>query len=364
MFAIPLPFVIALLLVILLIRVLSQGEVNLRPVAGFIGVCILLVTLVGVRWSVDLQIVRFLQPIIAALLPSIAWLCFSSLGQSALNRKWPHFLPAAVILVLLATWQRWHPPIDLLLPVLYFAYGTSLIHRSYGESNGFDGMRLSDVANARRAALSAGWLLLFSGAVDLMIAADFLLYQGSHAASIIGIANVITLPPLAYAIAVLGWSVPRAQSSNQTWVDGQDEQPSDYQTAPTAQDDARIIAAIETIMRDKHLFRDPDLTLNRLSRKLAIPSRQISGAVNRTLGRNISQVVNEYRIREAQHLLLETDRSITAVMFDSGFYTKSNFNREFVRVTGMTPSNYRRSAGRSNADYSAGMALVKNPLTR
>uniref|UniRef100_UPI002897E263 helix-turn-helix domain-containing protein n=1 Tax=Rhizobium rhizoryzae TaxID=451876 RepID=UPI002897E263 len=71
--------------------------------------------------------------------------------------------------------------------------------------------------------------------------------------------------------------------------------------------------------------------------------------VNRTLGQNISQVVNGYRIGEAQHLLSETDRSITAIMFDSGFYTKSNFNREFTRITGMTPSDYRRSAGRSNA---------------
>ncbi|MDR9804204.1 helix-turn-helix domain-containing protein [Rhizobium hidalgonense] len=364
MLAIPLPFVIALLLVILLIRILAQREANLRPVAGFISVCILLVTLVGLRWSVDLRMVRFLQPVVAALLPSTAWLSFSKLGQSPSKRRWLHFFPAAVIVVLSATWERWHPPIDLLLPVLYFAYGTSLIHRSYGESNGFEWTRLSDVANARRAALSAGWLLLFSGAVDLVIAADFLLYQGSHAVSIVGIANVITLPFLAYAIAVLGWSVPQTQSSNQTWVDGQDEQPSNHETASAGQDDARIITAIETIMRDKHLFRDPDLTLNRLSRKLGIPSRQISGAVNRTLGRNISQVVNEYRIREAQHLLSETDRSITAVMFDCGFYTKSNFNREFVRVTGMTPSDHRRSAGRSNAGYSAGMALVKNPLTR
>lgn len=349
MFAIPLPFVIALLLAILLIRVLAQREANLRSVAGFISVCILLVILVGLRWSVDLRMVRFLQPVVAALLPSTAWLCFSNLGQAPSNGRWLHFLPAAGILILSATWQRWHPPIDLLLPVLYFSYGTSLIHRSYGAFNGFEKTRLSDIPNARRAALSAGWLLLFSGAVDLMIAADFLFYQGNHAVSIIGIANIMMLPLLAYAIAVLGWSVPQSQSSEQTWVDGQDEQSPDAETVPEAQDDTRIVGAIETIMRDKHLFRDPDLTLNRLSRKLGIPSRQISGAVNRTLGQNISQVVNGYRIGEAQHLLSETDRSITAIMFDSGFYTKSNFNREFTRITGMTPSDYRRSAGRSNA---------------
>lgn len=346
MLAIPLPFVVALLLLILLIRILAQREANLRPVAGFIGVCILLVTLVGLRWSVDLRVVRFLQPVAAALLPSMAWLCFSNLGQSPSNRKWLHFLPAAAILFLSATWQRWHPPIDLLLPVLYFAYGTSLIHRSYVESDGFEKTRLSDIAKARKAAWSAGWLLLFSGAVDLMIATDFLFYQGRHTVSIIGIANVIMLPLLAYAIAILGSSVPKTQSLSQNWVE---EQRSSSEQVLATQDEARIIDAIETIMRDKRLFRDPDLTLSRLSRKLGIPSRQISNAVNRVLGQNISQVVNEYRIAEAQHLLSETDRSITAVMFDSGFYTKSNFNREFVRITGMTPSDYRRSADRLKA---------------
>jgi len=30
-------------------------------------------------------------------------------------------------------------------------------------------------------------------------------------------------------------------------------------------------------------------------------------------------------------------------MLDSGFMTKSNFNREFLRVMGMTPSAWRRA---------------------
>ena len=34
---------------------------------------------------------------------------------------------------------------------------------------------------------------------------------------------------------------------------------------------------------------------------------------------------------------------VTSVMFESGFQIKSNFNREFLRVTGMSPSEYRRA---------------------
>lgn len=84
------------------------------------------------------------------------------------------------------------------------------------------------------------------------------------------------------------------------------------------------------------------------------PSRHISMAINRTQGRNVSQIVNEYRIREAKCLLKETDLPITAVMFECGFQTKSNFNREFIRVTGVTPSDYRRlSASHTEIDCSS-----------
>ena len=110
---------------------------------------------------------------------------------------------------------------------------------------------------------------------------------------------------------------------------------------------------VDTVMRSTKLYRDPDLTLNRLSRRLGIPSRRISIAINRTLGRNVPQVVNEYRVGEAVRLLIETDLSITTVMFECGFQTKSNFNREFTRVTGTTPSDYRRS-GELHADEHGG----------
>ncbi|QPO13779.1 helix-turn-helix transcriptional regulator [Thalassospira sp. A40-3] len=107
-----------------------------------------------------------------------------------------------------------------------------------------------------------------------------------------------------------------------------------------AEDDA-ILAAIDDVMRAQHLYRDPDLTLDRLARRVVIPARQISGAINRRFGRNVSQVVNEYRVAEAQMLLRTTDKPVTEIMFDCGFQTKSNFNREFGRVTGMGPRAYR-----------------------
>ncbi|MEQ5778311.1 helix-turn-helix transcriptional regulator [Thalassospira sp. NFXS8] len=94
-------------------------------------------------------------------------------------------------------------------------------------------------------------------------------------------------------------------------------------------------------MQTRKLYRDPALTLDRLSRRAIIPARDISLAINRFYGRNISCIINEYRIAEATQLLADTDKTVTDIQFDCGFQTKSNFNREFRRVTGMSPRDYR-----------------------
>jgi len=52
--------------------------------------------------------------------------------------------------------------------------------------------------------------------------------------------------------------------------------------------------------------------------------------------------LNDQRIREAQVLLRENiEMPIIDVMQNSGFSSKSNFNKEFLRVTGMSPSAFR-----------------------
>ncbi|SKA08688.1 helix-turn-helix domain-containing protein [Consotaella salsifontis] len=345
--AIPLPFVISLLLAILLVRMLVQGHATRQPAVIFLAACTLLMTTVGLRWTFDLDFIRFLQPIVASLLPPIAWLCFSHLRRPATAPRAVHLLPVGLVALLSALWHHWQSPIDLVLALLYFGYGFALIRQARAGPDSLEAARLSDAACARRASLAAGWLIAGSGVIDLLIAADFNVYQGSHAASIVGIANLLTLPLVAYTIVLIGGSVPdegddgspRAVVASEIERDAANE-------APTAsEDDHQVIQALDAIMRDKQLFRDPDLTLTRLSRRLGVPARAVSGAVNRVLGRNVSQAVNDYRIKEASRLLLETDLAITAIMFECGFQTKSNFNREFARMTGTTPSGYRRSGG-------------------
>ena len=108
------------------------------------------------------------------------------------------------------------------------------------------------------------------------------------------------------------------------------------------EEDSAVAASVDALMREKHLYRDVDLNLGRIARKLNLPARRVSLAINRIHGMSVSQYVNNHRIEEASRLLTSTDEPVTRIMFDAGFLTKSNFNREFLRVTGLSPTAWRQ----------------------
>ncbi|ABC29773.1 AraC-type DNA-binding domain-containing protein [Hahella chejuensis KCTC 2396] len=362
--AVPLPFVIALLLAILLFQLIRQNEPSLRPAIIFTAACTLMVIIGGLRWTFDVRFIRFLQPVMASMLPAIAWYCFTGAEASSRIKFWLHLAPVGVVTVLSFTWAYWFPPIDLLLAGLYFVYGVALIRMASRGPDALPVIRFSETLQALKATKIAGCTLIISAVSDVLIAGDFDFYQGAHAATIVAVVQLLLLPVIVYGVVTFGRSIPEGEGGAisptgesapvmpENVADNLIEsipQPemepvtSQEASSESGADDQQIIQHIDQIMRQQQLFRDPDLNLNRLARRAGIPSRQISGAINRVYGRNVSQVVNEYRIEEAKRLLQETDLPVTSLLFEAGFQTKSNFNREFQRVAGMTPSDYRRS---------------------
>lgn len=330
--AIPLPFVFALVLAILLARLIAQRDRQLTPAIIFVAACTVLSVLTGLRWSYNFTGLPLMRLGFAALVPPLAWFCFARLTESWTSRRlWLGLLPLLAVALLGLVLTRW---LDVLLASLFLGYGAALVRMALRGPDDFGVVRLGDVKGTQKAALVVGGVMICDGVIDLLIGGDFRFYDGAHAATMVAAANAVALPVAAYIVVAVGGSVAVPQS-----VPDEGEKP-----ALSTQDDARILDAVAALMREKQPFRDPDLTLNRLARQAGIPARQISAAINRVQGRSVSQMVNEYRIAEARRLLRETDLAVTQVMLESGFQTKSNFNREFLRATGMTPSDWRKTA--------------------
>lgn len=59
-------------------------------------------------------------------------------------------------------------------------------------------------------------------------------------------------------------------------------------------------------------------------------------------GKTFPEFRNELRIGRASRLLSEEDRSITEIAYQCGFANLSNFNRQFLRLKGRSPREYRQ----------------------
>ncbi|PIO97427.1 helix-turn-helix domain-containing protein [Pleomorphomonas carboxyditropha] len=334
--SIPLPFVVSLVLCLILTRMIRHG-------AGKFGLFPLLVaafavqaTLAGLSWNVGWHPARLVQPVIAALLPALSFVAFDRLRHHERAKTlWPHLMPAVLVAALVAFWRA---PIDVVLFAIDLGYGVALLAMARLGPDMLAAVRFSDERTAHRALVAIAVLLIVSAFVDAAVSVDLFLGDGQRVRLLLTAASVLWLAVAGYAATVADDSRPDADARPL------DEGPP-AAAPPAVDEDAAVVGRIRELMTERHLYRDPDLTLERLARRAGIPARRISAALNRVHGRNVSQIVNEYRVRDAQRRLTATDDPVTMIVLDSGFGTKSNFNREFRRVTGMTPSAYRRAGG-------------------
>jgi AraC-like DNA-binding protein len=81
-----------------------------------------------------------------------------------------------------------------------------------------------------------------------------------------------------------------------------------------------------------------------LSEEFGMTDSQFSRFFTRATGNTLTDFVNQMRVTQACRLLTQSDRLITQICFEVGFNNIANFNRRFLEIKGMTPSEFRRQA--------------------
>ncbi|HSV51153.1 MAG TPA: AraC family transcriptional regulator [Burkholderiaceae bacterium] len=79
-----------------------------------------------------------------------------------------------------------------------------------------------------------------------------------------------------------------------------------------------------------------------LAEELGMTESRFSRFFRRATGNTFTDFVNQVRINRACQLLMESDRFITDICYEVGFNNIANFNRRFLDIKGMTPSEFRR----------------------
>ena len=103
------------------------------------------------------------------------------------------------------------------------------------------------------------------------------------------------------------------------------------------------ISLTKFIQKSK-IYLEAEISLEELSDKTKIPKHHLTQLLNERFGKNFYTFINEYRINEAIQKLKDPDTgtNILSLAFDCGFNSKSSFNNYFKKVTGLTPSAYRK----------------------
>jgi AraC-like DNA-binding protein len=99
-------------------------------------------------------------------------------------------------------------------------------------------------------------------------------------------------------------------------------------------------------LNQRYLERIP---LAQAARVLAMSPSAFSRYFRRTTGKTFTRYLNELRVGHACGLLMDSERGIADIASEAGFTNLSHFNRIFLRLRRMRPSEYRNEVRRYRA---------------
>ncbi|WP_277479134.1 helix-turn-helix domain-containing protein [Catalinimonas alkaloidigena] len=106
---------------------------------------------------------------------------------------------------------------------------------------------------------------------------------------------------------------------------------------------------LESSIKNDKPFLNSELSLPLFAEQLGISHHHLSQVINEQYGLNFSDFINQHRVEEMKSRLTDSvyqHLKIEQIAFDTGFSSKSTFQAAFKKFTGLTPTQYRKSAVR------------------
>ena len=335
--SLPIPLISALVLGFLFVALVLKRDRH-RLLAVLVGACALQGLVISLGQHYGVGVIRAVQPVSAMFVPPVAWIAFRVTAVRPLRaeREALH-LGGPILGVLFALYLP--SALDPLIPLAFAGYGAAMLLALRAGIDGLPRTRLEAGEVPVRVWHIIALALIASAFIDAAVALALAAGLPHWQPWIVSGGSALTL----LLVGGLALSQSLANGSGELTAGTGHETPvADVDRRA----DAELVARMNRLLTDQKLFLDPDLTLGRMARRLGVPVKRLSAAINRVTGANVSRHVNGLRIERACESLLAGE-AVTTAMLSSGFNTRSNFNREFRRITGKSPSDWREAAGRS-----------------
>ncbi|KAA6350563.1 HTH-type transcriptional activator RhaR [termite gut metagenome] len=98
------------------------------------------------------------------------------------------------------------------------------------------------------------------------------------------------------------------------------------------------------IMQKK--YKDPNYSAKKLAKELNTNTRYLSAVINSRFGMNYSSLLNEHRVNDAKHLLIDkryVKKNVEEISAMVGFANRQSFYAAFHKNVGETPRTYRKN---------------------
>lgn len=109
----------------------------------------------------------------------------------------------------------------------------------------------------------------------------------------------------------------------------------------TKKNSARIVSEMES----RQFYLNKELTLHSFAKEIDMSSRLISSCINKNIGHNFNEWVNNYRVEKALQIIRSDKKnalSIEGIGTDSGFKSRSAMYAAFKKKLGQSPGFYRK----------------------
>ena len=108
---------------------------------------------------------------------------------------------------------------------------------------------------------------------------------------------------------------------------------------PAAIGSEHPLRPVVTFVRDN--LTEP-VTVERLAELASLPLRQFERLMHRTFGLPTKQYITQVRVTAAAELLRTSGLPLAEIAVRCGWYDQSAFTKQFTKVAGVTPGEYRR----------------------
>lgn len=111
----------------------------------------------------------------------------------------------------------------------------------------------------------------------------------------------------------------------------------------TSEIQENTLLKLQNLMENEKPFMDDSFSMPLLAKKLAVSPHHLSQMLNESLGQSFFDFTAQYRVEEAQKLLVEKPNlKIEEIAEMVGYNSKSAFNTAFKKITGLSPSEFRK----------------------